>query len=231
MTNIVNMVYTETNRPDLVNETIQAVQEATLSAHTIDYFILDIQTAQIEFSTADYVQQLDTTTIEYFRKMEFMRKTDSNNLWPTPTGNQGYPMFLPPSADAVGSPNPTTCWWIERNKDTEICEIDLADIFDDFWMEKRNAWYQAGTNIVIRTMWQIQYILCAYYIFPDITTTNYTSWIATSWPFAIVYKAAANVFNKIGQIEAAAKYGDAESGMVGEQYGLLVKNNITAKGF
>ena len=229
-TNLVNMVYTETNRLDLVAETKQAVMEATLSAHLLDYFYKDLMISQLSFAALDYIQQIDTTALTRFRKMNFLRLTDSTLLWPAPVGNASYPMFLPPGNDAVGGGGVTN-YSIIGSQAVEIKEIEIDDIFDEFNSERRNVWYQAGTNVIVRTYIQFQYLLISYYQRPDITEATYTSWIGTDYPYSIVYKAAKGVFNKIGQTEAAAAFGDVGSGMIGEQNGILIKNNVTTKGF
>ena len=71
-------VYTITNRPDLVAQTLTAVRSATLKMHQRDYFYKDIFETAINFSTAAYLQQLEyRTLIHRWRALKYIRKTDS----------------------------------------------------------------------------------------------------------------------------------------------------------
>lgn len=70
-------VYTLTTRPDLVNETKQAVKAATLKAHQLDFFYKDLYETGVQFSTSDYVQALEYRTITpRYRALKYIRKTD-----------------------------------------------------------------------------------------------------------------------------------------------------------
>ena len=70
-------VYTLTNRPDLVTETLAAVRSATLKLHQIDYFYKDLYETGVSFSTAAYQQQLEyRTLLPRWRSLKYLRKTD-----------------------------------------------------------------------------------------------------------------------------------------------------------
>lgn len=79
LTALINNVYTLTNRNDLVNETLLAVQQATLLAHRAEYYPRDLYETPIKFSSADYLQQMERSTISNFRKIKYLRKYDSVN--------------------------------------------------------------------------------------------------------------------------------------------------------
>ena len=71
-------VYTITNRPDLVSQTLTAVRSATLKLHQSDYYYKDIRESGISFVTADYVQQLEYRILfPKWRSLKYIRKTDS----------------------------------------------------------------------------------------------------------------------------------------------------------
>ena len=78
---LVDEVYTLTNRPDLTAETSSAVKAATLKAHQSDFFSKDIHETGLEFTTSRYVQSLDIITlISNFRSLKYMRRvTDEND--------------------------------------------------------------------------------------------------------------------------------------------------------
>lgn len=70
-------VYTLTNRPDLVAETLSAIRAATLKLHQIDYFYKDIYETGVVFTTAEYRQQLEyRTLLPRWRALKYFRKSD-----------------------------------------------------------------------------------------------------------------------------------------------------------
>ena len=78
-------VYTLTNRPDLVGETLLAVKNATLKAHASDYYYKDIRETAVQFTTAEYLQSLDyRTLIPLWRAVKYLRKVDITTTPPTP---------------------------------------------------------------------------------------------------------------------------------------------------
>lgn len=77
LTSLVNDVYTLTNRPDLVGETLLAVRTAALKAHQSDYFYKDIFETGIMFSTSVPQQSLDyKTIIPRWRALKYVRNYD-----------------------------------------------------------------------------------------------------------------------------------------------------------
>ena len=71
-------VYTLTKRSDLVAETKLAIKSATLKLHSRDYFPRDIYETGIVFSSADFTQTIEySTLIPRFRQLKYIRKTDS----------------------------------------------------------------------------------------------------------------------------------------------------------
>jgi hypothetical protein len=77
LTELRQEVYTLTNRPDLVNETLTAIRSATLKLHTLDYFYKDIFETGITFPDPGYLQQLEyRTVVPRWRALKYLRKTD-----------------------------------------------------------------------------------------------------------------------------------------------------------
>ena len=77
LTELQTEVYTLTNRPDLVAETLSAVRAATLKLHQKDYFYKDIYETGVSFSSAAFQQQLEyRTLIPRYRSLKYLRKTD-----------------------------------------------------------------------------------------------------------------------------------------------------------
>lgn len=104
--------------------------------------------------------------------------------------------------------------------------IEPEKVVDEFGSNRTNIWYQAGSNLQIRTDAPAQYFLIGYYKNPDVTPNGYNSWIADNYPMAIVYEAAAIVFKTIGYDEQVVTY----RAMVAEQLQLLKQTSITGIG-
>jgi len=74
-------VYTITNRPDLVNETLTAIRSATLKLHQLDYFYKDVFETGVVFIAPAYKQQLDyRALIPQWRALKYLRRTDSQGM-------------------------------------------------------------------------------------------------------------------------------------------------------
>lgn len=217
-------VATETARPDLIDEILQAVLEATLSVHTIENFYKDIQEAQVVFDIpTNYLQQLDTSNIPYYRNMAYVRKSapiltqveQTNGLLPNTS-------LYPP------------------NQYNFLKRVDIGDVLDTYGYEKRDIWYQSGQQINIKSSTPLQYATVGWYKYPNLDPTGvlYNSWIAVEMPYVIVYKAAAGIFAKIGEDKSWSIYskmpvpgqGYETGGLYYQQLAQLIRNNILAEG-
>jgi hypothetical protein len=70
-------VYTITNRPDRVAETLTAVRSATLKLHQSDFYYKDLFETGISFTTAEYIQDFEYRTfIPRFRQLKWLRDWD-----------------------------------------------------------------------------------------------------------------------------------------------------------
>ena len=79
LTELQQEVYTLTNRPDLVAETLSAVRAATLKLHQSDYFYKDLFETGVVFTYAAYLQQLEyRDLIPNWRSLKYIRKTDAS---------------------------------------------------------------------------------------------------------------------------------------------------------
>jgi hypothetical protein len=110
--------------------------------------------------------------------------------------------------------------------DPPLKRLDPRAVLDQFGVQKNNVYYEAGRVMQINTLEQVQYFLLAIYQNPDVATGTYTSWIADSYPYAIIFDAAATVFKSVG-------FGDMEASMrllCAEQKQLILNSNITEDG-
>lgn len=64
-----------TRRPDLDTQTDSAIKNATLKAHTSDFFYKDIREIAVQFGTYQFVQNfLPTDVLPRFRKAKYIRR-------------------------------------------------------------------------------------------------------------------------------------------------------------
>lgn len=100
-------------------------------------------------------------------------------------------------------------------------------ILDAYSATKVDIVYEAGRVLQFTFKEPVQKIQVGYYANPVVTDAGYSSWIAISYPYAIVFDAAATIFKSIG-------FGDMEASMrllTGEQKQLLLQNNIQIEGY
>ena len=225
---ILSDIYTETNRPDLVNETTQALFEAKITVHLSDYYRKDIVTAQTTWATSDYIQTIDTSQIPNYRALAFLRKSVPGPTLYQPTAGSTSDPLPPDPFDGI----PYSSFY----KFAYLTEVEPDDIVDDYFnVEKLDIFYQSGDVINIKSSTSITNAQFGWYVFPNLDIANggaaYTSWIAQQFPYAIIYKAAATVFKKIGQDAAVQAYNDPNTGLYAEQLAMLKLSNIKATGF
>lgn len=80
LTELQQEVYTLTNRPDLVAETLLAVRQSTLALHQSDFYWRDLYETGISFSTAAYTQELEYRSIlPLFRSIKYLRKANADS--------------------------------------------------------------------------------------------------------------------------------------------------------
>lgn len=84
---LIQEVYTITNRPDRSAETLSAIKSATLKAHQCDFFWKDLFETGVQFSGPDFLQQLDYRSVlplwranKYLRKFDFPSSTPGKFL-------------------------------------------------------------------------------------------------------------------------------------------------------
>lgn len=81
LTELQQEVYTITNRPDLVAETLLAVRQSTLALHQNDYYWKDLKEHGISFPEPAYLQELQfRPIIPRFRALKYLRKSDATGV-------------------------------------------------------------------------------------------------------------------------------------------------------
>lgn len=208
-------VYTKTNRPDLIDQTKQAVLASTLAMHTMDFFYKDIRTAQLVFDTAQYIQSMDTSWFNRWRALSYFRKND--------------PSFVTYQQNPIAN---IPADYFNRTKFIECITPD--DIFDNYGLEKVDVAFQAGGTIYAKSSTSLQYALMGFYQYPNLDTAddgiNFDSWIAREYPYAIIFDAASTILQTIGMTDAARKYDSPNGGLVSQWKDIIKLNNITPVG-
>lgn len=218
---LVQAVYNETARPDLVGETQNAVLSSCLEMHTRGEYLKDIQTARVAFDFSSYVQNLDTSALPRYRKMRYMRRSSPDYLT---TGG-----LSPIQGDAqLGR---SWGWWNYNTGVPLFTAIEADDILDIFGDNKQDVMYQAGDGLFIKSSCPFQYAQAGWLAYPNLDITGdgskFNSWIARELPWTIVYNAAAYLFATMGRNDTAAQYNNPNNGKVTKWLDILDKNNIT----
>ena len=224
-----------TARPDRLINVQQAVIATTMKLHTMDLFYKDIVEAVAVFETAAFIQELDTGTLPRYRSLNHIRKWD-----PAYEQYQLTPSLLPP---LYGFQNIDG---IPTNPNLALKMLDIItpdNIFDMYRTERVDVAYVAGTSIKIKSSTSLTQALVGWYAYPVTGVSaatqysTYSSWIATEFPWAIIYDAAGTELFSIGEADAASLYirqpnpntGD-KGGLVWEHINNLISSNIEAEG-
>lgn len=203
-TEIYNAVVGLTGRADLITETQLAIQAATLRAHASDFYTRDMQEAMLVFPAYQYSQQIILPdSLGRFRALKYVRKYD-------PSGTDSV------TGLATGA----------AGEGFEI--LDPEDIFDSYSIDKENICTVAGDYANLKSSTAtFAYCICGWYANPQIqllTDADFRSWICTSFPFAIIFEAAAIVFKTIGRDTENRTYRE----MSAEQVAMIRMSGITA---
>lgn len=84
--------------------------------------------------------------------------------------------------------------------------VEAEDVLDLYKSDRTNVIYGAGEVLQIRSSTVFQYALLGCYVNPVITEAGFNSWMAKDHPFAIIYKAAADICRQIGKQEQSALF-------------------------
>lgn len=227
---IISAVYTETGRPDLVDETLGKIISTTQALHMVDYYRRDIRSARVGFDYLSYLQQLDKMSLPLFRKMAWIKRSDKNLFDPSniqqPQGGQLPPLYP---------------FWASAGDDTKVLkQIDGDDIFNVNGFLKTDVFYQAGDQINMRSSWAFQWAQIGWYARPQLGSTDdtFVSWIADDYPYAIIYLSAGNLLRSQGMTDDSLQYtnstprrdGGIGTGIGDEQAMLIKMNEIESEG-
>jgi hypothetical protein len=223
---LIQSVYVETGRPDLVNETAAAVKQAVVGLHARGRYLKDIMRARVVFDYPSFIQELEIVGLPLYRNIAYAKVGSGQNL--TVNGLFQPIPVVPAVPPLFGFP-----WGYWNFPEFDIIQAD--DILNVNGFEKRNVAYQAGKSIYLRGSWEFQYLQLGYFAYPntDISNnaSNFDSWIADEYPYAVTLMAAGNVYQKKGQNDLAAVINNTvPNSPAGIQYwfDMIDRNNIAA---
>ena len=82
------------------------------------------------------------------------------------------------------------------------------DVVDQYGRNRTDIMYSAGRVIEIRSSVSFQYALIGAYVFPIVTDSGYSSWIADMHPYAIIFEACRVLFRAVGLLEESNSFQD-----------------------
>lgn len=198
-------IYTITGRPDRVDETNLAIQETTLELHGMENWWRDKVEQQVVFSANWNYQQIPLINLPRFRTFSYIRKFD-------PTGTD--PLTGIVGAGAAGD------FFNPAQPDK---------ILDPYSQTKDNVYYLSGGGNIASAVCQLrstvafQYLMIGWMKFPQVQDlTQYESWIAELFPYAIITKSAQSL-KKYIQDSDSVKLLDSQ---VQTNLGILLTNGL-----
>jgi hypothetical protein len=174
-------IYSITNRPDRTAETAIALRKATMKFHLAEQWAKDIGNVQVTLpvvTSGDSFSYRYTLDLSQAGSLPYFRKLSEIREYNNPLiGNEYH--FKP---------------------------LDNDRRVDDYVLEDINYYTVVGQAAQLRVNKQLTVLDVDYYLYPDITATQYNSWIAQQFQDAIVCEAAANVFAMIGKDAESQRY-------------------------
>jgi hypothetical protein len=205
LTELCSEVATIVNRPDLQDTIIKShVKAATFSLHSADNWWRDKNENLLTFTNSDYYQSIDHSVMTRFRTWSYLRIWDNSGIDPLTNLSTG----------AGGNFFDIT--------------VDPESLFDSYGNNKKYTAIAVGGQTNLRSTEKFVNVIAGWYSYPVTTPDgSYSSWIANTNPFAIVYSAASLMFAGINQQDQARKW----EKMVQDQLTLLRMHNITSRGY
>lgn len=174
LTELISEVYSITNRPDRVAETLSSVRSATLKAHQSDYYPRDVYETGISFTSPAYLQYIEyKDIIPRWRSLKYFRKYDTSGSGIAGTFFDIVPTEL--TQDSYGLNRDNICYLagnvLQVRSSTELSNALIGCYIDPL----------IGS-----------------------TNSTFDSWIAIQHPWYIIYEAAGRVFRMVGKMDEAS---------------------------
>lgn len=194
---IVADVVAATTREDLVatGEIDLAIRRATLKLHSMAFWPRDLAEGVVTFADNTLFSQSIAIAgnLPRFRAIKYIRESKLNELAPTDV------LLTQPYQQESVYPYDTDAYFVKMEPDA---------ILDDYGGVRVNIWYLGGTNINLNCRKSIGAVDVGWYQHPIVLATNFNSWLADVYPFAIVDEASRMIFKSTGFMELARAYDD-----------------------
>lgn len=198
---LISDVIIATGRSDLeaTGDIGLAIRRATLKAHSMAFWPMDLAEGVVLFAdAAARNQSINVAThLDRFRAVKYIRE------YPSVSSTTG--------ADAQ--------FYTKQDPDA---------ILDAYGQTMNNIWYLGGSNINLRSRGAGNTgVSIGWYQHPLVSSAvNYASWIADSYPFAIVDEAARMIFKNTGNMDMAAAYDQ----VMREHFQFMIQNYNDGEG-
>lgn len=199
---IIQEVYVQTGRPDLVSETAAAVRSVTMQAHSINEFDLDEYTTIL--TNPDPTKTLVTISLD---------QVSNSNIYHLATSPTGiYHLVI--ADGAAGEPANVAP---PVRKILAVCTLDdnltpVAELrrlppstnFDMYGLAEVDMYRVVGSSITFRTVEPVKQVAVQYLSHPKVTANTVESWIFTAAPYYIIHMAAGAILGPIcGKLDEA----------------------------
>lgn len=196
LTSLAAEVYTLTNRPDLVAETLISLRKAIRKFHGADTFKRDLATVRLAITSFtpvaanQYRWNIPLDNFPNFRRFKTVQ----------------YPLDRVTPANQVAAP--LVDWPGGFSPSREYCEVAVDNLFDSYGYEKSNYYFITGDTLNLKSGWYVDYLDFSYYKWPVIPAIGVAlgSWIVNTYEDAIIEEAAGAVFKMIGKDEEFQRF-------------------------
>lgn len=171
-------IYSLTNRDDLEAETAIALRTATSNAHLSANYPRDVTVTQVQLPNSSNQVAFDMPTL-------FPNCRGFLDIKPIDSSFNILPLYQNPLIEIV----------------------EMGDIYDPEYKNLRtNIAFVSGAQLVVRCPIQCWGYMIQWSVAPQTRRELYNSWIAQMMPSAILYDAASIVLNTNGNEEKSVRY-------------------------
>lgn len=97
--------------------------------------------------------------------------------------------------------------------------IVIEKVKDSYKIDRTDVFYLAGAVYQIKSSTEEQYYLLGAYLYPSVDPSNFISWIADEYPYAVAFKAATVAMRAIGQMDIADSF-EKQANIFAQEIGL-----------
>lgn len=171
----------QTRKPELADLTVQAVRNATLRAHHVDFFPLDLAEGSLSYTPSSLALHYSipnlSTALPRYRSIKGMLGLEA----------------------AMGTPV----------EEFEYRELD--DLYDKDGIRRTSVYSLVGDTLRVVPARATGYLNCYYYANPVLTESGFSSWIADRYPEQLAMLAATIIWNRTGFREMAKNVEETEN--------------------